>query len=417
MADNARLVTFNAQNVTPQDDALLYEKAVNENGIIFGAELTIGGTNKIHIDTGFGIICGRFFEIYDSDLTVTLASSGIQQGRVIARVDLANVDEPFVVLAQTGNLPPLVQEDDINIYNGVYEILLGTFTVDDLTVSNLIDRRTMILGSQKIITPGTALAFSGDTLNVQMLNAFTQTVAGQKALDAVAGKTLNDKITTIQGYFDTAIRTTNDGVSGGLKQIEYNATTLEAGGNYIMVNISLTSTDTLTNAFNNATGRKLWACHSFAPRSNEINAFYQFAFLIDPSIKAIAFRNKNWWNNTWSPWCVVTDQVTYTNAELNTTYVGGTNQYVGVYKNPFLKVCQVEFDVTFKGSYSSDNVAIIATGLPKPNKSSGGFVAMARGTAVYTPRVNIDQNGRLQPWYVGTVSGQWNGSLMYFYRD
>ena len=232
----------------------------------------------------------------------------------------------------------------------------------------------------------------------------------------MAGKTLNDRLTTVEGYFDTAVRTVGEGAggAGGFKTLAYNAATLEAGGNFIMVNTSNDSTDSLTTAFNNAVGSKLWVCMSYTPQRN---LKYQIAILVNPTIKAMAFRNMNWWNSTWSPWYIMTDYLKQYNATLNTTYVGGTGQFVGVYQNTAAKIAAVEFDATFKNTYSSDNVAIIATGLPKPGKPSGGFTTLARGTAQYTPRVNVDENGRLQPWYCGNVSGQWTGSFVYFYKD
>lgn len=144
MADNVRLVTFNAQNVTPQDDAIYHDAAVRQNGIIYGVASTVSGTNGIHIDMGFGIIKGRFFEVFDHTLTVPLSPSGTQQGRVIARLDLSNADEPFTIEAQTGTLPALVQDDDVNITNGVFEILLARFSVDSTTISNLQDAHTII---------------------------------------------------------------------------------------------------------------------------------------------------------------------------------------------------------------------------------------------------------------------------------
>ena len=138
MADNVRLVTFNGENVTPQDDAIYHDAAIRQSGIIYGATPTISGANGIHLDMGFGIIKGRFFEVFDHTLTVPLSPSGTQQGRVIARLDLSNADEPFTIEAQTGTLPALVQEDDVNINNGVYEILLATFTINATSISNLV---------------------------------------------------------------------------------------------------------------------------------------------------------------------------------------------------------------------------------------------------------------------------------------
>lgn len=194
MADNVRLVTFNGQNVTPQDDALLYEKAVGENGIIYGADLSVSGANTIHIDSGFGIICGRFFEITDSDMVVTLSGSGEINGRVIAHLDLSNTDSPFEIMVQTGSLLPLVQDEDVNIYNGTFEILLATFKVDSLSVSSFVDVKPMVTGgfSKEFIANSQTITEEGYALDARQANASINGTLANTVMNAIKSQLSNN---------------------------------------------------------------------------------------------------------------------------------------------------------------------------------------------------------------------------------
>lgn len=136
--NNISLVTFAAMTVTPQDDALVYESALGAGGIIYGGEVTVKNANTLHINTGHGIICGRKFTIYDSDIPVTLSSSGDLLGRLYIHLDLSNASDPIEILVETGqSLSPLVQDEDVNIVNGIYDVNIATFNVSTSTVSDL----------------------------------------------------------------------------------------------------------------------------------------------------------------------------------------------------------------------------------------------------------------------------------------
>lgn len=134
------LVTYAAQTVTPQDDALIYETALLGNGLIYGAEVTIKNANTLHIAAGHGALCGRKFTIEATDIPVALTSSGSLDGRVYIHMDLSDVDEPISFMVETDStLTPVIQNANVNINNGVYEINLATFTVDTSTLDNLVN--------------------------------------------------------------------------------------------------------------------------------------------------------------------------------------------------------------------------------------------------------------------------------------
>lgn len=139
------LVTYAGQTVTPQDDALVYEAALNGSGMIYGGEVTIKNANTLHVGTGHGALCGRKFTIEETDIPIALTASGSLLGRLYIHMDLADADEPISILNETAaSLTPVIQDANVNIINGVYEINLCTFTVDTATISDLVDVRRFI---------------------------------------------------------------------------------------------------------------------------------------------------------------------------------------------------------------------------------------------------------------------------------
>jgi hypothetical protein len=134
------LVTFAGQTVTPQDDALIYESALTSSGMIYGGAVTIKTANTLHVAAGHGALCGRKFTIEETDIPVSLTASGTLDGRVYIHMDLSDTDEPISFMVETAEtLTPVVQDNNVNIVNGVYEINLATFTVDTSTLDNLVD--------------------------------------------------------------------------------------------------------------------------------------------------------------------------------------------------------------------------------------------------------------------------------------
>ena len=139
MADNIVLKTYKGGNVTPQDDAIIYETAVPGSGIFKGCEVTYARGNVLHISQGFGMIRGRFFEVYETEIDVRLADVGeTLDGRVYIHLDLSNTDEPIKILAQAASeLPPLDADVNINYNNSSYDLELAIFTVSSAGLSGL----------------------------------------------------------------------------------------------------------------------------------------------------------------------------------------------------------------------------------------------------------------------------------------
>ncbi|MDE6017098.1 MAG: InlB B-repeat-containing protein [Acetatifactor sp.] len=139
MADNIVLKTYKGGNVTPQDDAIIYETAVPGSGIFKGCEVSYARGNVLHISQGFGMIRGRFFEVYETEIDVRLADVGeTLDGRVYIHLDLSNTDEPIKILAQAASeLPPLDADVNINYNNSSYDLELAIFTVSSAGLSGL----------------------------------------------------------------------------------------------------------------------------------------------------------------------------------------------------------------------------------------------------------------------------------------
>lgn len=133
------LVTFYNSTVTPQDDALIYENALPGSGMIYGGNCTIKNANTIHVTAGHGALCGRKFTIEETDVPVILTSSGTLNGRLYIHMDLSDTENPISLEVERANvLTPVVQQSNVNINDGVYEINLATFTISTSTISNLV---------------------------------------------------------------------------------------------------------------------------------------------------------------------------------------------------------------------------------------------------------------------------------------
>lgn len=142
-----QLVTYANQTVTPTNDAIIYERAIDQNGIFYGCNVTVTG-NNVNITGGYGIICGREFTINSESIAVTLAPSGTLLGRLYVRLDLADADAPIQLLTVTGNsLPALEQDSNVNFTNGTYEMELATFNVGVSALSDVVETFETIVGT------------------------------------------------------------------------------------------------------------------------------------------------------------------------------------------------------------------------------------------------------------------------------
>lgn len=196
-----KLVTFAAQTVTPQDDALIYETALQESGMIYGGVVTIKNANILHVDAGHGALCGRKFTIEATDVPVPLTASGSLQGRIYIHMDLSDTGEPISFQVETASsLTPVIQQADVNINSGIYEINLATFIVDTSTISNLVNVAPFI-----DIEPDSG--FNAQSNNPVQNKVITKAVGVPETIGGLASQEYNigDTLVATDGQFYNVI--------------------------------------------------------------------------------------------------------------------------------------------------------------------------------------------------------------------
>ena len=148
MANNIVLKTYKGGNVTPQDDAIIQETAIPMNGIFKGCEVSHARGNVLRVSQGFGMIKGRFFEVYESEIAVQLADAGqTLNGRVYIHMDLSNTDEPIMLLGDTAvELPVLDADADVNYNNSSFDLQLAAFSVTSSGIDNLTQTFSKLTG-------------------------------------------------------------------------------------------------------------------------------------------------------------------------------------------------------------------------------------------------------------------------------
>ena len=127
----------------------------------------------------------------------------------------------------------------------------------------------------------------------------------------------------------------------------------------------------------------------------------------------------------------VTAALGYTPPTTNTTYdlsyTTGSGTINSTYCTGSISFCKqkcngkfittISFDISFKSSYSSDSVAIIASGIPAPAYSPNGCTFICNGNAQNDTAEHgtciINTDGKLMPHYCGIVKGHWYGSYTY----
>lgn len=149
MANNIVLKTYRGGSVTPLDDAIIQQTVIATNGIFKGCNVTYARGNVLHVSQGFGMIKGRFFEVYDCEVGVILNSgSGTLQGRLYIHMDLSNADEPLQLLTETASvLTDLTGDEDVNYNNTAYDLELATFGVTRTGITNLVATFEKITGA------------------------------------------------------------------------------------------------------------------------------------------------------------------------------------------------------------------------------------------------------------------------------
>ena len=285
------LVTFSGQTVTSQDDALVYEAALSASGMLYGGAVTIKNANTLHVAAGHGALCGRKFTIEETDIPVSLTASGTLDARVYIHMDLSDVDEPISFMVEAAaSLTPVVQDSNVNIINGVYEINLATFTVGTASISDLVDVTPRITQMDDALD-GKADKTSAYLIDDETDNSlddadyipFYDTSAGQKKKIAVGdmniGGSGGSTITVTTTEADLIGKTVN--VTDGVLTF---SGTFDANGKAVILGVSITGTLTVTATGTNDTATEQITVPYYGAYSVELNFYTVYGFHVDSSV-------------------------------------------------------------------------------------------------------------------------------------
>lgn len=292
-----RLVTFYNSTVTPQDDALIYENALPASGMIYGGNVTIKNANTLHISAGHGALCGRKFTIEEDDIPIILTSSGTLNGRLYIHMDLSDTGEPISLEVERANvLTPVIQQSNVNINDGIYEINLATFTISTSTVSDLnyvapfirdLDAREVIIAPveptnrassnyaigrrlilNKVLYRVTATITAGQTItpgtNVTESNSVEEQIeANLSSINTINSNKLNQTVIATRQANLTASKAYVAGEQFVYNNILYRVTSAIAKNAAITIDGNATTADNITTQISNIA------------KSNQIATFVQ----------------------------------------------------------------------------------------------------------------------------------------------
>ena len=158
---------------TPISDRHIYNLlARRQCGIISGMALSKNGT-RITVGDGWGIINGCIFRVRQQELESPVATSSLEQGRLLVRL---NTIAPSIEFAfqHASTLPVLVQEtgDDFTYEMELCRYEVSTVTItSDLNVSarhyvDLVPSGVFLTGNSSNITMSMELSQDNKTLNI-----------------------------------------------------------------------------------------------------------------------------------------------------------------------------------------------------------------------------------------------------------
>ena len=214
---SVNIITYTGKTRTAQHDAMTYDAAIGQSGILYGCEITASG-NTLTVGGGFGIIKGRVFQIEEEAITVPLASSGSQSKCLVLTLDLSNSEHPLALAVQSGDYT-LTQDADTNFDAGIYQIKLATFTVTSVDITDVYMTYDRVHGGVSVVNvTGTSLDQFVDPGNYYFSIEYAPTDAPAGAngwLIVLGGRTAKKQIWLREGsettQFDTCVRSFTSG--------------------------------------------------------------------------------------------------------------------------------------------------------------------------------------------------------------
>ena len=128
------LLQFEGQNVTPEDDAILYNALASDQcGIIKNCDISINASNNIAVQDGYILVAGRIVKLTNVVLIAEKpGGEAVETGCIYVQIDLTDVENPAKLI--TGVNKSTFRTSDIN-YNGtIYEYKIGEYTANSMAV-------------------------------------------------------------------------------------------------------------------------------------------------------------------------------------------------------------------------------------------------------------------------------------------
>ena len=153
--------------VTPESDARLYALATaNACGIVQGVQVTSIGGSSLQVSSGWGVVFGRCFTVEQETILAETSTGESKKGRLLIRIDLSAAEQPIKFITQVADVLPALTQEDINSGGAIYELPLAEYSVNEISVSNLVDV------SPKAQSLGARLSgLAADVGNLQYSNA------------------------------------------------------------------------------------------------------------------------------------------------------------------------------------------------------------------------------------------------------
>ena len=182
------LKQFDGSEVTPKDDALLYDFLIGQSGVVEGCTVTHLGANQLQVASGWGVIKGRIFVVTGEMIFAQVSDSGTKRGRLYIEVDINNPTTPAAIKTTVATTLPALVQEDINGSGTIYQLPLVEYDISTTAISNLVSVAATVTGLMS------ALANKADanhTHNATAITAGTLTIArgGTGATTAAAART------------------------------------------------------------------------------------------------------------------------------------------------------------------------------------------------------------------------------------
>lgn len=126
--------------VTPESDARLYALATaNACGIVQGVQVTSIGGSGLQVSSGWGVVFGRCFTVEQETVLAETSTGESKKGRLLIRIDLSAAEQPIKFITQVADVLPSITQEDINAGGAIYELPLAEYSVNEISVSDLVN--------------------------------------------------------------------------------------------------------------------------------------------------------------------------------------------------------------------------------------------------------------------------------------